>query len=59
MCLISVPNFKKSIQEKDVFFWLKIIVLSRCEEEEEEYEENQAIFKNAYFKNYLADFPQL
>ena len=39
---------------EDWFFWLKIIVLNRCEEEK--YEENWAIFRSAYFKNYLADF---
>ena len=37
MCLISVPNLKKSIQEKVVFFWLKVIVLGWCEEKEEKY----------------------
>ena len=54
MCLISVPNLKEIHPGEG--FWLKVIVLSRCEEEEK-YEENRAIFRNAYFKNYLADFP--
>ena len=61
MCLISVPNFKEIYLGEGCFFWFKIIVLSWCEEEDEEerYEENRAIFRNTYFKNYLADFLQI
>ena len=59
MCLISVPNLKEIHPGEDCFFWLKVIVLSRCKEEEEKYEENWAIFRNVYLKNYLADFPQI
>ena len=51
MCLISVPNLKEIHPEKAFFSWLKVIVLNRCEEEK--YEENQVIFRNAYLKNYL------
>ena len=32
-------------------FWLKVIVLNQCEEEEK-YEENQAIFRIVYLYNY-------
>ena len=34
ICLISVPNLKE-INKGEGFFWLKGIVLNRCEEEEE------------------------
>ena len=56
MCLISVPNLKE-IHSEEGGFWLKVIVLNRCKEEENE--ENEAIFRNAYLKNYLADFLQI
>ena len=56
MCLISVPNLKEIHPGKG---WLKLIVLSRCKEDEEKYEENRAMFRNTYFKNYLAEFPQI
>ena len=35
-----------------MFFWFKGIVLNRCEEEEEKYEENWAIFRSIYLTNY-------
>ena len=62
MCLISVPNLKKSIHEKGVFAWLKVTFVKRCKEEEEEEEkgeENRAIFRNTYLTNYWADFFQI
>ena len=54
MCFISVPNLKEIHSKEGCFFWLKVVVLSRCKEEEEEeeeekHEENQAIFRNTYF----------
>ena len=54
MCFNSVPNLKEIHPGKECFSWLKVIVVNRCDEEK--YEENRAIFRNAYFKNNLADF---
>ena len=50
MLLISVPNCKENV----VFSWLKVFVVNQCkeEEEEEQCEENWAIFRNEYFTNY-------
>ena len=43
-----------------IVFWLKGIVLNRCEEEKEEKcEENRAIFRSMYLAKYLAGFPQI
>ena len=58
MCLIIVPNLKEIHLGKGCFSWLKVIVLNQCEEEEK-YEENRTIFRNAYLKNYLANFLQI
>ena len=58
MCLISAPNLNEIHLGEGCFFWLKFIVSNWCKEEEK-YEENWAILRNAYFKSYLADFPQV
>ena len=58
MCLISVPNLK-AIHPGEDCFWLKIVVVNRCEEGEEKCEENWAIFRIAYLTNYLSDFFQI
>ena len=39
MYLISVPNLKEIHPGEGCFFWLKVIALNRCKEEEK-YEEN-------------------
>ena len=58
MCRISVPNLKEIHPGKGCFFWLEVVVLSWCEEEEK-YEKNWAIFRNAYFKNFLTNVLQI
>ena len=53
MCfiIICLPNWKE-IHPGEGFSWLKVIVLNWCKEEK--YEENQAIFRNAYLKNVIS-----
>ena len=36
MCLIAVPNLKEVNPGEGCFFWLKVIVLSWCEEEKQD-----------------------
>ena len=53
MCLISVPNFKEIHPREGCFFLAQVIVLNQCEEGGEKFDENWAIFSNAYLTNYL------
>ena len=48
MFLIRVPSLKE-INPQEGCFSLKVKLLNQCEEEEK-YEEYQAIFRNAYLK---------
>ena len=48
MCIIGVPNFKKSKYEKVILTRLKYIC--NLYEEKEKCEENSAIFRNEYLK---------
>ena len=57
MCCISVLNLKEIHLGEGCFSWLKVIILNRYKEEK--YEENRAIFRHTYLKNYLADFLQI
>ena len=58
MCLIGVPNLKEiDPREKGVFGWLKVTFVKRCEEEEGE--ENRAIFRSTYLANYWPDLFQI
>ena len=61
MCLISVPNLKEiHLGEGCMFFLVQSYCFKSVRRRvEEKYEENRAIFRNAYFKNYLADFLQI
>ena len=58
MCLIGVPNLKEIHPIKCCFFLAQSIVANQCKEEEK-YEENQAVFRNAYLKTYLPDILQI
>ena len=57
MCLSSVPNLNEIHPRKS---WLKVIVLNRCEEEEEIMKKIKQFSETYnYFKNFLAYFPQI
>ena len=47
MCLISVPNLKEIDERKG---GSKLLYLNQCKEEK--CEENRAIFRNVYLRNY-------
>ena len=44
MCLMGVSNLKEIDQWKNVFSWLKVILLNWCKEEK--YQENWTIFRD-------------
>ena len=54
MCLIGVSNSKEIHPQEDCF-WFKVKLLDQCIKEEK-CEENQAILRSTYLKNYLSDF---
>ena len=51
MCLIGILNFKE-IDVGKGYFWLKVVIVYRCVDEEDKCEENWAIFRNAYLTYY-------
>ena len=52
MCRICGPNLKEIHPGEGYYFWLKVIVPSRCEEDEEEkYEEIRQFLEMNTLKN--------
>ena len=57
MCLISVPNLKEIHLGEGCFFLAQSYCFKSVQRRK--YEENRAIFRNVYFKNYTANFLQI
>ena len=57
MCLISMPNSKEIHLEEACMFLAQSYYFKLVQRRK--YKENRAIFRNAYFKKYLANFSQI